>query len=110
VQISLLPISDLHVDFIKKYVIPALDKENIRYELDAENKTIGNKIRQSTLQKVPYMIIIGEKEIEKSNIKDQKSKIEDILVSVRTREGKDLGQVNLYEFINTLKDHIEKYE
>ena len=74
-----------------------MDESNIRNEIDLDNKSLGAKIRQSTLQKVPYMIIIGEKET-KSN-----------LISVRTREGKNLGSIDVNKFINQLKSQIENF-
>ena len=75
----------------------ALKKEGVRVETNANPERIGKKIRVSTLQKVPYMIIIGDKEIEKKNL------------SVRMRDGKDLGAVSLLNFINTLKTTIENH-
>lgn len=94
-QVNILPVSDKHNDIAKK-VADKLKEENIRADVNQDNKTLGAKIRESTLQKVPYMIIIGDKESQTS-------------VSVRTREGKDLGKINLSEFINNLKGQIEKY-
>ena len=73
-----------------------LVENDFRVELNNENKTLGAKIREATLQKIPYMIIIGEKEIGTE------------YYSVRTREGKNLGRVNLYEFIKKIKEEIEK--
>ena len=81
-------------------------KENIRAQLDNSDNTVGSKIRNATLQKVPYMFIIGDKEVSKSGKNIEKLK--EIYISVRTREGKDLGFKNLYEFIQTLKTQIEK--
>lgn len=102
VQIEVLTISDKQMELGEK-VTQKLIEAGIRSQFNTEQKTIGYKIRQSALQKVPYMIIIGDKEVEKSNSKD-------IVVSVRTRDGKDLGQIALYELITKLKAHIEKYE
>ncbi|KKU82294.1 MAG: Chaperone protein DnaK [Microgenomates group bacterium GW2011_GWA2_47_8] len=65
----------------------------------ADNKSLGGKIRQSTLQKIPFMIIIGEKELEKG----------DLFVTVRTREGKDLGMFPINKFINQLQSQIENF-
>lgn len=69
----------------------------IRVELNSDNKSLGGKIRQSTLQKVPFMIIIGDKEVKTNSI------------SVRTREGKDLGSIEVNKFINQLKSQIENF-
>ena len=106
-----------------------MEKDDIRVELNDENKTIGAKIREATLHKVPYMVIIGEKEIENSvmlnevkhpsrmrenfsnKLRDSSSSTQNdkMFVSVRTREGKDLGLMNLYEFIKKLKSQIETF-
>jgi threonyl-tRNA synthetase len=56
IQVSLLSISDKHNSYVEQNIIPMLKEAGIRYAFDDENKTIGNKIRQSTLQKIPYMI------------------------------------------------------
>ena len=101
VQVSVLPVSEKHNNFSKK-INDLLVNEGFRSELDDSDNTVGSKIRGATLQKVPYMLIIGDKEVAKSAKKIEKSN--DIFVSIRTREGKDLGFKNLYEFIQTLKN------
>lgn len=105
VQISVLPVSEKHNEFSKK-INEVLVAEGFRSELDNSDNTVGSKIRSATLQKVPFMLIIGDKEVSKSgkNIKNLK----EIYISIRTREGEDLGFKNLYEFIQTLKTQIEK--
>ena len=115
---AILPISDKQLTYSTK-VKELLEKAGLRVELSAENKTIGAKIRESSLQKIPYMIIIGAEEIRRSTIlsnhkqlrgaegtQDQQDKV---YISIRTREGKDFGMVNLYEFIEKLKKQIEKF-
>ena len=77
-----------------------LKASGIRVEIDSSNNTLGNKIREATLQKVPYMCIIGGQEEEKSK---EGSKI----VSVRGRGAKDLGQIALSEFIKQIQNEIE---
>lgn len=99
-QVAILPVSDKFVDYADK-VQKQLEKEGIRVSLDKDNKTLGAKIREVTLQKIPYMCIIGEKESQMSNVKDQ------LFTAVRTREGKDLGIQNVTEFITQLKTDIE---
>jgi len=96
VQVMLLPISDKHIPYSKK-VFEELRKNNIRVELNEEPATIGKKIRQATLQKIPYMVIMGDQEVEGSTI------------AVRSREGKDLGKLKINEFVQSLKTTIEKY-
>jgi len=96
VQVVVLAVSDKNNETAKKVYAKLVEKD-VRVELNTDNKTLGNKIREATLQKIPYMIIIGDKESEKS-------------VSVRTREGKDLGQIDLYKFIESLQEKIEKFQ
>jgi len=104
IQVEVLTISEKHTEYAKK-VREMLLKNNIRVHLNDENASIGKKIRQSTLQKVSFMVIIGDKEVEKSKNKDA----DQYIISVRTREGQDRGQIFLYEFICELKSTIEKY-
>lgn len=96
VQVKVLPISDkLH-----KYALnikKQLDNVGLRCEVDSDNKTLGAKIRKTILQKIPYIIIIGEKELKSDT------------VAVRSREGKDLGTVKISEFISQLNAQIEKF-
>lgn len=99
VQVAVLPISEKHGEYANK-IGAELKKAGIRYVLDADQRSVGYKIRQSTLQKIPYMIIIGDKEMQ-----NEKGS----MIAVRTREGKDLGTLDLYEFISTVKSQIEKY-
>jgi len=96
VQVIILPISEKFLDYSKK-IKEKLDESNVRCEIDFDNKSLGAKIRQATLQKIPYLIIIGEKEVETAQC------------AVRTREGKDLGKTNINEFITKLKTQIENF-
>lgn len=102
-QVSLLPVSDKLSDFTS-VVLNILKSAEIRVQADLENKTIGAKIRSCSLQKIPYMCIIGQKEKEKSDISSSDPK--KIFVAVRKRGGEDQGVVNLYEFIEKLKAEI----
>ena len=106
VQVAILPISEKFLEPAQK-VKDELEKNNIRVELNADNKSLGGKIRQSTLQKVPFMIIIGEKEVQRSKIKDQKE--EELFITIRTREGKDLGMMEVKKFIDQIKSQIENF-
>ncbi len=98
IQIIILPIADRHSEYAEK-ILNKLKEENIRTELDTRQETLQAKIRDATLQKVPYMGIIGDKEVQNSD---------EEVISVRTREGKDLGQISLSEFIKKLKTEIDK--
>ncbi len=106
VQVKVLPISEKHLDYSQS-VVSEFKKQSIRAEIDEDNKTVGYKIRQATLQKVPYMVIIGDTEVGRSKVDGGKS--DEMYVSVRTREGKDEGQKSIYEFISVLKGKIEKF-
>lgn len=97
VQIVLFPIADRHVKHAEK-----LNKEfkahGIRSMVDSRQETLQAKIREATLQKVPYMGIIGDKEIADS----------DNPISIRTRDGKDLGRIKLSQLLKDLKEEIDK--
>jgi threonyl-tRNA synthetase len=95
IQISLLPITDDQNEFTNK-LVAKLKAENIRVEADLRNERLQAKIREATLQKVPYLGIIGKQEIESDS------------VSVRTCEGKDLGKIKISDLIDRLKQEIDK--
>ncbi|MEK7551157.1 MAG: threonine--tRNA ligase [Patescibacteria group bacterium] len=95
VQVMLLPITDGQLDFAQK-VEKQLRDLGVRVETDTKSQTLQAKIREATLQKVPFLGIIGAKEIESDT------------VSVRTREGKDLGKMKISEFLNKVRDEIDK--
>jgi threonyl-tRNA synthetase len=101
IQVSVLPISD-KVSQYANTVFEKINESGVRVELDNSNQTIGAKIREATLQKVPYLSIIGEKEESESN------RVGKEIISVRTRDGQDLGNLELSEFSERLKKEIEK--
>lgn len=94
VQVSILPISDKFNDYAYELKDKLKDK-GIRVELDSRAEKIGYKIREAQLQRIPYMLIVGEKEVA------------DNLVSVRKRDHGDLGQMNVEDFISTIVEEIE---
>ncbi|NLC11894.1 MAG: threonine--tRNA ligase, partial [Firmicutes bacterium] len=94
VQVCLVPITDRQHAYAKK-VMDELISEDIRVQLDDRNEKVGYKIREAQLQKVPYMLVLGEKE-EKNN-----------LVAVRCRTQGDLGAVELSSFFNKIKEQIK---
>ncbi|HEC93495.1 MAG TPA: threonine--tRNA ligase [Candidatus Atribacteria bacterium] len=94
VQVKLLPIADRHIEYGEN-IMKELNKQNIRVELDENNEKIGAKIRRAELEKVPYMLIFGDKEIE------------DGLVSVRKRGEGDLGKTKLSKFTEDVLKEIE---
>lgn len=96
VQVVIIPIADRHVDHAKS-IYQELITHNIRVHLDDRSETMQAKIRDATLQKVPYMGIIGDKEIARQGV-----------LSVRTRGGEDLGQIDLSSFMTKVKDEINQ--
>jgi len=94
VQVVIIPITDKQVSHSKK-ILKELKENDIRAELDDKAETMQAKIREATLQKVPYMVIIGDKEIEES------------ILSVRSRSGK-VEKFTLSVFLQNLKKEIDK--
>lgn len=86
VQVMILPITDKNIDYAQKQS-EKIKSKGIRNEVDKRNETLQAKIRDASMQKIPYAVIVGEKEEKAAKI------------AVRTREGKDLGQMSLEEFI-----------
>ena len=98
VQVEVLPISDDHVEYANK-VKDALAAAGIdRVEVDDRNEKIGYKIREAQLEKVPYMLIIGAKEVEEGT------------VSVRSRRDGELGSMKLDEFVAKAVKEVETKE
>lgn len=97
VQVSVLPINESHNEYAKK-ISSALRKEGIRIYTDLRNEKIGYKIRESENRKIPYMIVVGDKEIENNNI------------SVRQHVKGDIGKFELNEFIEKVKLQVIKKE
>lgn len=95
VQIVLLPIADRHNEFAEK-VKKDLQEHDIRVELDTRSERLQAKIRDATLQKVPFMGIIGDKEVA------------DSAISIRKRNGEDLGNVKVSQFLQEIKQTIDK--
>lgn len=92
-QVAVLTISDKQHDFAAK-VTTILQKQGFRANFDLRNEKIGFKIREHTLQKVPYLLIIGDKEVENNS------------VAVRTREGVDLGVMNIDTICDTMRQEV----
>jgi len=89
VQVKILPVSDEHLPYAKK-VASALQKKDVRIEVDLKEGTLGKKIRDAQMQKIPYMLVIGNREVEKG------------VVSVRDRSKGDLGSMSLEALIELL--------
>ena len=97
VQVKVLPISEKHVAYAKK-VEQSLEAAGVRAELDMQDEKIGYKIRMAQMQKVPYMLVVGQKEAEEG------------LVSVRSRFAGDEGQKSLDAFIGEIRQEIDGRE
>ncbi len=93
VQVKLLPISDRHYDYMLK-VKEKLDSLGLRCEIDGRSEKIGYKIREAQLEKVPYMILAGDKDIE-SNV-----------ISVRARKDGDIGSMTVEEFADKIMSEV----
>ena len=94
IQVKVLPITDKQIEYSRK-VVQKLRDENIRVELDDRSETLSAKIRDTQLEKVPYMLIIGKREVE------------DGKVAVRTRDEQDLGAIELDKFIKEVNEEIK---
>ena len=97
VQVKVVTITDDNVEFAKE-VFEKLKVEGLRVELDARAESMGKKIREAQMQKINYMVTIGDKEVEKKKL------------SVRTRNGETKFDVEIEEFISQLKEEIAKRE
>ncbi len=88
VQVMVIPISDKYINYASEYVVKPLLGYGIRTEIDDANESVGKKIRNATKQKIPYILVVGEKE-EQSG-----------LVSVRSRDNGELGSLTLEQLIH----------
>lgn len=96
VQVKLLPIADAHVDYAKE-VKEQLEDVGVRVELDDRNEKIGYKIREAQLQKIPYMLVLGDKEKEAGT------------VGVRSRKDGDIGAMAVDEFVAKIVEEIDTF-
>ena len=94
-QAKILPISDAQLEYARE-IEKEYRKAGIRIEVDDRNEKIGYKIREAQLQKIPYMLVVGDKEIEAN------------AVAVRSRKEGDLGQVNKEEFLERMQEKKNK--
>lgn len=94
VQVKLLPIADRHLNYVYE-VKKALEAKGMRVEIDDRSEKIGYKIREAQLEKVPYMILVGDKDIVNNT------------VSVRDRREGDIGAMSLEDFIAKAVEEIE---
>jgi threonyl-tRNA synthetase len=89
-QVSIIPVGEKHKIYSKK-VLKLLENDEIRATVDDRNETVGKKIRESELKKVPFMLIVGDEEVKQK------------IFPVRAHGGKDIGKMNIDEFIQFIK-------
>lgn len=94
VQVKFLPVADRHQDYARE-MMSKLQSAGVRCELDDRSEKVGFKIRSAQLEKVPYMILVGDKDIEANT------------VSVRSRKNGDEGAVGIDEFIARIREEID---
>ena len=93
-QVRFLPITDRAADYCAQQAAE-LRKQGFRVEVDSRNEKVGKKIREATLEKIPYMLVVGDRDMEAGT------------VSVRTRTGEDLGAISLADFSALLRDVVD---
>ena len=94
VQVKVLPVTDRAAEYADS-VAAQLDKQGFRVEVDHRSEKIGKKIREATLEKVPYMLVVGDRDMENAT------------VSPRHRTGEDLGGMSLEQFAALLKEEVD---
>ena len=94
IQVTVLNIADAHAEYSNK-VVETLQKNNIRCDSDLRNEKITYKIREHSIQRTPYLLIVGDKEVEKKE------------VTVRTQKGENLGSMSINNFADYINDVIE---
>ena len=93
VQVMVLDIADRHAEYATQ-VMKLLEKQGVRVKIDLRNEKIGFKIREHSMQRIPYLVIIGDKELEEQNI------------TVRTQKGEDLGSLSVGKFAERIQQEI----
>ena len=94
IQVTVLNIADAHAEYSNE-VVETLQKNNIRCDSDLRNEKITYKIREHSIQRTPYLLIVGDKEVEKNE------------VTVRTQKGENLGSMSINNFADYINDVIE---
>jgi threonyl-tRNA synthetase len=97
VQVVLIPIADRHVEYASK-LCAEMRSQDIRVQLDDRSERMNLKIREAQMNKIPYMLVMGDKEVESAT------------VSVRLRNGEDLGSQDLPAFMQRLEAIIQSRE
>ena len=97
VQEKILPISEKHLEYTNK-LKEELEKVGLRIEIDERNEKIGYKIREAQLEKVPYMLVVGDKEVENQSI------------GVRSRKDGDIGTMSIDKFTEKIQEEVKSYK
>ena len=97
VQVKMLPVTDRAADYARE-IAAKLDAQGFRVEVDGRNEKIGKKIREAQLEKIPYMLVVGDRDMEAGT------------VSVRHRAEGDLGAMNLEQFSAMLRQVVDGKE
>ena len=97
VQAKILPISEKHLEYANK-LKEELEKVGLRIEIDERNEKIGYKIREAQLEKVPYMLVVGDKEVENQSI------------GVRSRKDGDIGTMSIDKFTEKIQEEVKSYK
>jgi len=93
-QVVIMNITDKQADYVQE-IVQKLNKLGIRAAADLRNEKIGFKIREHTLKRIPYLLVVGDKEVEQQE------------VAVRTRTGEDLGKFNVDDFVAKISEEIK---
>ena len=93
-QVVIMNITDKQADYVHE-IVQKLNKLGIRAAADLRNEKIGFKIREHTLKRIPYLLVVGDKEVEQQE------------VAVRTRTGEDLGKFSVDDFIAKVSEEIK---
>ena len=94
-QVRVIPITERHQEYARQ-VVAGLEDVGIRVEPDLRSEKVGYKIRDGQMQKIPYLLVVGDREVEEGT------------VSVRHRKQGDMGAVSTTKFISTIKKEIEE--
>ena len=93
IQVIVMDIADRHAEYATE-ITKILENQSVRVKIDLRNEKIGFKIREHSMQRIPYLVIIGDKELEEKTI------------TVRTQKGEDLGSLSIDKFAEQLKQEI----
>jgi len=93
VQVRLLSVGEGHIDYVKK-MADELKSEGIRVDVDIDSETVGNKTRKAVNEKIPYILVIGDKEMTSENL------------NIRDRGSRETREISKAEFIQEIKDKM----